>query len=1635
MKFLNKRIISLLLALVMICGMMPMTAFAAEETETNPWSSRSAVFVGDSITAGSGTAKIYYSFLEEALGFDSVTAMGVGGSCISAASDYGTGNQPLINRYQNIPSTDLIVIFMGTNDYGHETPLGNVGDTQDGTFYGALNVIIPALVAKHPSSKLVFVTPLHRYGFGTSKILGTSFTSDDVANGVGATLGDYVDALKTVCANNGVSVIDLYTECTLDPSGAEVRAAYMPDGLHPNAAGHEVIAGIMESHIRGYEPVEGEPIVQTELIHGNKFAAGNNQSCRASSRLNYYLKAGTVITLNNPDVMQWACAKTSDENSSSNLGYFPDSGWSDKETAVVTADGWVGFTFKYRDETQSFDLTKPLSDYITIEEPHTHTYVNGICTGCGATVSPYLQQLPENIIGCTNLYDSLVPVKGYYTAAKYDTSNGAVLSVVIPVEPGDRIAASSFGPVSENMGSVNGIRVTYLLGNEIVSSLSPGDVYSGYMANGYITVPDGVDAVCVPWWKPSDSNWLTLSQSSKDFAVHSPKPVSAQAPTCTEKGYTAGEICEVCNASLGEREEIPATGHSYSGDTCTICGSVNLLAILDGKYVSILGDSISTFNGYSNNAAANTTIGGNGPRYDAGTADTKPGSYCLLESVDDTWWMHFANRSGMKLLVNNSWAGSQVFGGQTSDGRVIPTAYLDRCVNLHDNTPENNPDNTPINPDVIFVYLGINDYNFNRSKVGTGAVDYGGLVNSDGAYVTPETFGEAYGIMLCKMRNAYPDAQIFAMTLLPENLYSVDKTAWEQHNTYIRGAAEYYGIPVVDLAENCAITWENYSGYMIDKIHPTTAGMKLISDCIETELVAYYKENQPHTHTYKAAVTVPTCTEQGYTTYTCECGDSYVADLLDATGHTYENGICTGCGVNEWDTDGDGVLEILAIGNSFSVDAMESVYQIAESLGIENIVLGNLYKGSCTLATHAKNAKNNTAAYAWFYNDNGTWSRDTNTWKDATEKTMGDALQERTWDFVSLQQASGSSGQPDTYNADLDYLIQYVSDNAPGAKLVWHMTWAYQQNTTHSAFPTYGKNQMTMYNAIVSAVQSKIVTNGNFDLIVPNGTAVQNSRTSLLGDTTTIDGYHMSRPYGRYLTSLMFVKAITGMDISDISYMPSGVSAEEKQIAIESVNNAYKTHFAVTESAYQKETVVIPEGYVQQNLDLTALGYWNSSDKNGDHNKIITTADNSKQYYATVQFTREQLPVDSVILLADGWQYRPEGWIKDAVNTNRPVTTTEHYVVITEEWWSNYTLRAFNISKAGLSSLSGVTEADICEAFQIYVPTRAHIHTYTPDVTAPTCTEQGYTTYTCACDDSYVSDYVDATGEHTYENGVCTGCGATQPGPVITQQPESVQQEIGKKFAVTVKAEGEDLTYQWYVKEAGAKAFKLSVNKTASYAYTMQSYMHNRQVYCVITDANGDSVQTETATITRPPVDLTIIEQPKDAQANIGEKFSISPKVEGEGLAYQWYVKESGAKAFKVSSIKGSAYALAMQKYMIGRQVYCVITDQYGNSVTTDVATISLPPVELKILEQPADVYASKGEKFSVSPKVQGDGLTYQWYYKEGYMKDFKPSSNKTSAYAYSMQTYMNNRQVYCVITDKYGNQVVTEVVTIHLEK
>ncbi|MBR2461098.1 MAG: hypothetical protein IKB34_07720 [Clostridia bacterium] len=208
-----------------------------------PWTDKTAIFVGDSITAGTNCDdRKYWELLKDYLELGSSDGLGIAGSCISSTSDYGIEHDPLINRYDEIPEADLITVFMGTNDYGHDTPLGTIDDTTDTSFYGALNVIIPALQAKYPNSKLVFITPLHRYGFGTNSATGEAHTFDYIPNGAGHTLEEYVNAILDVCEKYSVSVIDLYSNLDLDASLLETREYYMEDGLHPNSAGHRLIA-------------------------------------------------------------------------------------------------------------------------------------------------------------------------------------------------------------------------------------------------------------------------------------------------------------------------------------------------------------------------------------------------------------------------------------------------------------------------------------------------------------------------------------------------------------------------------------------------------------------------------------------------------------------------------------------------------------------------------------------------------------------------------------------------------------------------------------------------------------------------------------------------------------------------------------------------------------------------------------------------------------------------------------------------------------------------------------------------------------------------------------------------------------------------------------------------------------------------------------------------------------------------------------------------------------------------------------------------------------------------------------------------------------------------------------------------
>ena len=60
-------------------------------------------------------------------------------------------------------------------------------------------------------------------------------------------------------------------------------------------------------------------------------------------------------------------------------------------------------------------------------------------------------------------------------------------------------------------------------------------------------------------------------------------------------------------------------------------------------------------------------------------------------------------------------------------------------------------------------------------------------------------------------------------------------------------------------------------------------------------------------------------------------------------------------------------------------------------------------------------------------------------------------------------------------------------------------------------------------------------------------------------------------------------------------------------------------------------------------------------------------------------------------------------------------------------------------------------------------PETVHIHSYTAVTTPPTCDARGFTTHTCLCGDSFTDEFMEATGEHLFEEGFCTQCGLPDP--------------------------------------------------------------------------------------------------------------------------------------------------------------------------------------------------------------------------------------------------------------------------------
>ena len=252
-------------------------------------------------------------------------------------------------------------------------------------------------------------------------------------------------------------------------------------------------------------------------------------------------------------------------------------------------------------------------------------------------------------------------------------------------------------------------------------------------------------------------------------------------------------------------------------------------------------------------------------------------------------------------------------------------------------------------------------------------------------------------------------------------------------------------------------------------------------------------------------------------------------------------------------------VRILAIGNSFSQDAVEQyLHELAEAEGISTII-GNMFIGGCSLERHVKNARDNAPAYA--YRKIGTDGKKREKGKMSLETVLAD----EDWDYVSLQQASPFSGMYETYEASLPELIEYVKARLPKkTKLMLHQTWAYASTSRHSGFKNYNCNQLTMYQAIADAVKKAAKAN-KIKIVIPSGTAIQNARTSFIGDHLNRDGYHLDVKIGRYTAACTWFERIFKPNVVGNPYTPEGLDEARKAVAQKAAHAAVKHPYKVTD--------------------------------------------------------------------------------------------------------------------------------------------------------------------------------------------------------------------------------------------------------------------------------------------------------------------------------------------------------------------------------------------------------------------------------------------------------------------------------------
>lgn len=204
---------------------------------------------GDSITEKNfRTVKNYHDFVSEDVGGMNVYNFGISGTGWTGRTDLAFKIKDAIAN-NTIQPPNLITTFFGTNDFGIQAkPLGVFGDNTTDTVAGGIYLLLHNLITEFPTTKIAVFTPLPRYN--------SWGVNGGTPNAFGVTLRQISEMIIQHCIHFGIPYLDLYSKNNLYVFNADSNAYFFtypgasaPDGVHPNDAGHRVIAYLIKSFL------------------------------------------------------------------------------------------------------------------------------------------------------------------------------------------------------------------------------------------------------------------------------------------------------------------------------------------------------------------------------------------------------------------------------------------------------------------------------------------------------------------------------------------------------------------------------------------------------------------------------------------------------------------------------------------------------------------------------------------------------------------------------------------------------------------------------------------------------------------------------------------------------------------------------------------------------------------------------------------------------------------------------------------------------------------------------------------------------------------------------------------------------------------------------------------------------------------------------------------------------------------------------------------------------------------------------------------------------------------------------------------------------------------------------------------